>query len=50
MAIKKKIDNLTGNIFLSISRISIVRTITNTFSSVFQTGSIKYVYLSLIHI
>jgi len=47
MAIKKKIDNLTGNLFLSISRISIVRTIANTFSSVFQTRSIKYVYVAL---
>ena len=41
MAIKKKIDNLTSNIFLSISRISIVRTISNTLSSVFQIRAIK---------
>ena len=46
MAIKKKIDNLTGKIFLSISRISIVRTISNTFSSVFQTRAIKYAYVA----
>ena len=46
MAIKKKIDNLTSNIFLSISRISIVRTISNTLSSVFQIRAIKYVYVA----
>ena len=46
MAIKKKIDNLTSNIFLSISRISIVRTISNTLSSVFQIRAIKYAYVA----
>ena len=46
MAIKKKIDNLSGNIFLSISRISIVRRISNTLSSVFQIRAIKYAYVA----
>ena len=47
MAIKKKIDNLTSNLFLTLSRISVVRTITNTFSSVFQIRAIKYAYIAL---
>ena len=46
MAIKKKIDNLTSNIFVRISRISIVRTISNTLSSVFQIRAIKYAYFA----
>ena len=46
MAIKKKIDNLTSNIFLTISRISIVSTISNTLSSVFQIRAIKYAYVA----
>ena len=45
MAIKKKIDNLTSNIFLSISRISIVRTISNTLSSVL-CGTVGFVFIT----
>ena len=47
MAIKKKIDNLTSNLFLTISRISIISSISNALSKVFQTGAIKYAYIGL---
>tara|TARA_B100000029_G_scaffold235347_2_gene232478 strand:- start:1642 stop:2064 length:423 start_codon:yes stop_codon:yes gene_type:complete len=47
MAIKKKIDNLTSNLLLSVSRISVVRTILNALSTVFQARAIKYAYLAL---